>query len=69
MQIVCGKCGCKIEVNGLGRKKGKYPVQNVLDASQAGSSIYRIAKTFGLTRGTVKRILNNNGIDTSRKKK
>lgn len=59
MEIICKKCGCVIEVNGLGRKRGQYPVQNVLNAFQEGSSMYRIGQKFNLTRGTVKRIIEN----------
>ena len=69
MEIICKNCGCINRVNGLGRKSGQYPVQNVLDAYQAGYSMYRIAEKYELTRGTVKRILNNHGIETGRKKK
>lgn len=69
MKVSCPECGKCIEVQGIGRKKGLYPVQNVLDAYQAGSSMYWVAIKFGLTRGTVKRILNTHGIDTSRGKK
>ena len=69
MKVSCPECGKCIEVQGIGRKKGVYPVQNVLDAWQVRQNLAYVAGKTKVSKGTVKRILNTHGIDTSRGKK
>lgn len=62
MKITCKNCGSLVVVNGLGRTKGKYPVQNVLNAYEAYKTVGAAAKETGLTKGTAWRILKEAGV-------
>ena len=69
MEVTCKNCGCKIKVNGLGRKKRKYPVQIVLNEYQAQQNIGIVSEKTGVSKGTIHRILKRHGVDTRRKTK
>jgi transposase-like protein len=56
----CPNCGHPL--NSLGRKKGNYPVQNVLNTYQGGCSVRSTAQKIGLSQGTVYRILQKAGV-------
>lgn len=62
MEVTCPGCGQIISVNGLGRRKGKYPVQNVLNAYEELQKIGPVAERLNLSKGTVWRILKSEGI-------
>lgn len=63
MEVLCENCGHPNIVNHLGRKRGNYPVQLVLNAYRSriegGSkvSIGILATETGLSKGTTWRIL------------
>lgn len=62
MQVTCPHCGNVVVVNGLGRPRGKYPVQNVLKAYKKHQNIPSTADVTGLSTGTIWRILKDNGV-------
>jgi len=49
-------------INGLGRKKGIYSVQNVLDAYRIYASVRAVARKLAMPPGTVWHILKDNGV-------
>ena len=59
MKITCEKCGHVNMVNGIGRPRGKYPVQNVLKAYRLRKNYKAVAEELGLSSGTVWRIVKN----------
>ena len=61
MKINCPHCGKSVVVNGLGRKKGNYNVQNVLDTYHLYGSIRPVARKLDIPPGTVWHILKDNG--------
>ena len=61
MKVQCPYCGKSVLVNGLGRKKGNYNVQNVLDTYHLYGSIRAAARKLDIPPGTVWHILKDNG--------
>ena len=61
MKVQCPNCGETIAVHGLGRKSGKYNVQNVLDTYHLYGSIRPAARKLDMPPGTVWHILKDNG--------
>jgi hypothetical protein len=61
----CPNCGAAL--NDIGRKRGKYPVQNVLNDYQVLQNIGAVAEKNNLSKGTVWRILKEANINTKRK--
>ncbi len=60
MKVQCPHCGKSVVVNGLGRKKGNYNVQNVLDTYHLYGSIRPTARKLNMPPGTVWHILKDN---------
>lgn len=61
MIVKCPHCGKPIVIEGLGRKKGNYDVQNVLDAFEAHGTIRAAARALDMPSGTVWHVLKDNG--------
>jgi len=62
MIIQCPKCGEKVVVNGLGRRRLDIPVKNVYDALLVHGSVVAAANELGFSRGYIYKVLKANGL-------
>ena len=63
MIIECPKCGEKVVVGGLGRRRLNIPVNNVYDAVLANGNISAAARSLGCSRGYIYKVLKANGLE------
>jgi hypothetical protein len=62
MIIQCPKCGEKVVVNGLGRRRLDIPVKNVYDALLTSGNVSAAARSLGCSRGYIYKVLKANGV-------
>ena len=62
MIIKCPKCGNKIAVNGLGRRKLAIPVENVYDAIQSCCTVVRAAEKLDCSRPYIYKVLKEHNL-------
>ena len=62
MIVQCPKCGEKVVVNGLGRRRLNIPLKNVYEALWAHSSVEEAANELRCSQGYIYNILKANGL-------
>ena len=62
MIIECPRCGEKVEVNGLGRKRLDISLKNIYEALRAHSSVAGAANELGCSQGYIYNVLKANGL-------
>ena len=63
MIISCPKCGEKVAVNGLGRKRLNIPLKNVYECLTKHRSVARAAQELECSQGYIFKVLKANGVN------
>jgi molybdenum-dependent DNA-binding transcriptional regulator ModE len=64
MKVVCQNCGSGVLVKGLGRPKLNIDGIKVLASLRANASVTSTAKEYGVSRGSIRNILKDIGLNT-----
>ena len=62
MIIQCPKCGEKVAVNGLGRRRLNIPLKNVYECLRKHRSVGEAASELGCSQGYIFKVLKDNGL-------
>jgi AraC-like DNA-binding protein len=60
--IQCPRCGERVEVNGLGRKRLNIPLKNICEALQSERSVAATARQLHCSQGYIFNILKAHGL-------
>ena len=64
MKITCPHCGKSVVVNGIGRPLLNLDGNKVLATLRANGSVTLTAKEYGVSRGSIRNILKDIGLNT-----